>query len=162
MQDSTPLRALRVTYHGPTNTLGARVRVQDLRGIIRRPLWIRFDHSMDSPRAMALEALRERGWSISHHAETPDGWVLLCSDWRRSDWTLGESPEPEPEPEARGLDSAVLAQAMERIHRLATRTVQGQDPEGFPDWETVAVHRLERILAITRPTLRAHLGRGQA
>lgn len=156
MQDSTPLRALRVTYHGPTNTLGARVRVQDLRGIIRRPLWIRFDHSKDSPRAMALEALRERGWSISHHAETPDGWVLLCSDWRRSDWTVGESPEPEPEPEARGLDSAVLAQAMERVHRLASRTAHGSHHA-----ET-ALHRLERIVAITRPTLRAHLGRGDA
>ena len=60
----TSARAIRVRFLGPTNHKGARVKLSDTRGLIERPITIRYDYAEQGSIRTALAFLREQGWDV--------------------------------------------------------------------------------------------------
>jgi len=96
MQPTNPLpnlRALEVRFYGPTDTKGARIRIRDLRGLIKWDLWLGYDHAHDSAKSMAREVLESRGWALEYGAKTPDADLWLTREFRRDEWGVPASQE---------------------------------------------------------------------
>ena len=84
--DLPNLRSIEAKYYGPTNYRGSRVKITDLRGIIKKPLWIDYDHAYNSAGEIAQSYLERQGWSFKHQTETPTAHLLLTDDFRREFW----------------------------------------------------------------------------
>ena len=87
------LRAIEARYFGPTNTLGARIRLRDMRGILPTR-WIPYDYAYNGAADWARAWLQSEGWTLVHGAETPDAFLWLSPDFGRDSWT---APEPQRE-----------------------------------------------------------------
>ena len=81
------LRSLEVKFYAPTDHRGARVRVRDLRGTIKKPLWISYSYTHDNAHDQARAYLESFGWSFVGQTETPEVNLLLTADFRRDSWT---------------------------------------------------------------------------
>jgi hypothetical protein len=82
------LRSLDVKFYGPTNYLGARVRIRDLRGIIKKPLWISYSYDHNNAHDDARAHLESLGWSFVGQSMLPETNLLLTDDFRRESWEL--------------------------------------------------------------------------
>ena len=90
MQHLPNLRSLEVKFYGPTNYRGARVRIRDLRGIIKKPLWISYSYTHDNAHDQARDHLESLGWSFVGQTMLPETNLLLTDDFRRESWELPE------------------------------------------------------------------------
>ena len=86
------LRGLQVKYYGPTNCRGSRVRIVDLRGIIKKPLWIPYSHECDGTIASARAYLEARGWVFEFFTEHHPSYILLTRDFRSETWEATRQP----------------------------------------------------------------------
>ena len=84
------LRSLEIKFYGPTNHRGDRIRIRDLRGIIKKPLWISYSYTHDITHDQARDHLESLGWSFVGQTETPETNLLLTDDFRRESWELSE------------------------------------------------------------------------
>lgn len=84
------LRALEVRFYGPTNRKGSRIRIRDLRELIQKPLWLEYDHSHRGSLEQAYDHLGYLGWNIESVAKTPEGYLLLASDFSQKTWRVQE------------------------------------------------------------------------
>ena len=87
------LRSIEVKYYGATNYRGSRVKITDLRGIIKKPLWIDWDDEYSSAANIAQDYLESQGWSFKHQTEAPKAHLLLTDDFRSDFWHMKNRAE---------------------------------------------------------------------
>ena len=60
---------VQVTYHGPTDTLGSRYRVLDLRTYGAKPTTVYYDYAQSDMRAYAVRCAFENATAIEYGGE---------------------------------------------------------------------------------------------
>jgi len=66
---------LKVKYHGPTNTLGSRIRITSER--FEQSITIDYDHSQNAIYDMAANHLIDKGFNIVGKAEGSNHYYLI-------------------------------------------------------------------------------------
>lgn len=76
-------QAFKVTYYGPTNTKGSRVRIKDLRFKGQKPLWIPWDYEFNSTIDHAYAELERLGYKDLKHGDLDDkSYIILSDSWK--------------------------------------------------------------------------------
>jgi hypothetical protein len=76
--------AVAVKYHGPGNVQGSRVSLTSLR-YERDRVYLPYDHAEGSPVRQATAWLHRHGLAPFATADTPAGYVVLCTTFQRLD-----------------------------------------------------------------------------
>jgi hypothetical protein len=71
------LHLIEVTYHGATNTQGARVKITSHR--FKESKYISFDYALNTIYDMAEVYLKNKGFEIVAMGETQKGFAILSS-----------------------------------------------------------------------------------
>jgi hypothetical protein len=71
------LHLIEVTYHGATNTQGARVKITSHR--FKESIYISFDYALNNIYDMAEAYLNAKGFDIVAMGETKKGFAILSS-----------------------------------------------------------------------------------
>jgi hypothetical protein len=82
------LRAFKISFICPTNTLGSRIKIEDLhynpdhkRDGQKKSVIIGFGYEYNNTLDNALEYLQGKGFSIVSYSQAPDCYLIQCDNW---------------------------------------------------------------------------------
>jgi maltose-binding protein MalE len=79
-QTTQNLRGFSITFLSPTNSRGARVKIEDLRH--NKKVIISYDYEFNNIKDIALKFLEEKGIKINFSLETKKSYILLTDDFK--------------------------------------------------------------------------------
>ena len=88
-QTIAPARGILIRFLGPTDYLGARVELVDMRGIIEKPRTLSYDYGEGGAIGTACRFLQEQGWNLDG-ARVVEGVavgdrLLVLGEWTARD-----------------------------------------------------------------------------